>query len=85
MSSGFNGANNSGFYVIRKNHRYLKTPKKKINSTFFIKVNYIDVASNFAGSLMGISQTVANSCGFIVPAVVGLIVTNEVLGVRATY
>lgn len=49
-----------------------------MNYDFGFKVSYIDVTSNFAGSLMGVSQTVANSCGFIVPAVVGAIVTNEV-------
>lgn len=38
----------------------------------------MDIASNYAGTTLGISQTLANSCGFIVPVVVGAIVTNEV-------
>ncbi len=38
----------------------------------------MDVASNFAGSMMGITNCVAQVCGFVVPAVVGAIVTDEV-------
>ena len=38
----------------------------------------MDIASNYAGTVMGVSNTIANTCGFIVPAVVGAIVTNEV-------
>ncbi len=50
---------------------------KKIRA-YYLQSNHIDIASNFGGTLMGITNTFANTCGVIVPAVVGAIVTDEV-------
>ena len=42
-------------------------------------MNHIDIASNHAGSMMGVTNCVANITGFVAPYVVGLIVTDEVI------
>lgn len=41
-------------------------------------MNHIDLAPNFAGTLMGISNCTANCMSILAPLVVGLIVSNEV-------
>lgn len=41
-------------------------------------VNHVDIASNHAGVLMGISNTIANLCGVGAPYVAGLIINNNV-------
>ncbi|CAD7015089.1 putative inorganic phosphate cotransporter [Ceratitis capitata] len=41
------------------------------------QVNHIDLAPNFAGTLMGITNCVANVISIIAPLTVGLIVTDE--------
>lgn len=43
-----------------------------------LQINHIDVASNYAGVLMGITNCVANICGFLAPYVVSLVVTHTV-------
>eukprot|EP00096_Caligus_rogercresseyi_P008336 TRINITY_DN269_c2_g1_i1.p1 TRINITY_DN269_c2_g1~~TRINITY_DN269_c2_g1_i1.p1 ORF type:complete len:500 (-),score=70.74 TRINITY_DN269_c2_g1_i1:268-1767(-) len=45
------------------------------NSSGF-KVNHIDIASNFAGTLMGISNSIANITGIIVPSLAGVILNK---------
>lgn len=79
LAAGFNGAVYSGFLVFKKSS-YVKLMYGKIQFYYFFekKVNHMDVASNFAGSMMGITNCVAQVCGFVVPAVVGAIVTDEV-------
>ncbi|XP_040570382.1 sialin [Lepeophtheirus salmonis] len=46
------------------------------NSSGF-KVNHIDIASNYAGTLMGISNSVANITGIIVPSLAGIILNRH--------
>ncbi|XP_065579958.1 putative inorganic phosphate cotransporter isoform X2 [Artemia franciscana] len=41
------------------------------------QVNHIDIAPNYAGILMGLTNCFANICGFLAPYVVGLITTDE--------
>lgn len=43
-----------------------------------IKANHIDIASNYAGTMMGVTNCVASICGFLAPYVVNLIVTESV-------
>ncbi|KAJ6642400.1 putative inorganic phosphate cotransporter, partial [Pseudolycoriella hygida] len=43
----------------------------------FFQVNHIDLAPNFAGTLMGVANAVANIFSIIAPLIVGLIVTDE--------
>lgn len=42
-------------------------------------VNHMDLSPNFAGTLMGITNTLANTISIIAPLSVGYIVTNEVV------
>jgi len=42
-------------------------------------INHIDIASNHAGVLMGITNTFANMNGFAAPYVAGLIVNENVI------
>ncbi|XP_046451173.1 putative inorganic phosphate cotransporter [Daphnia pulex] len=39
--------------------------------------NHIDIASNFAGTMMGVTNCVASICGFLAPYIVNLIVTES--------
>jgi hypothetical protein len=41
-------------------------------------VNHIDIASNHAGILMGITNTVANTSGFLAPYVAGVLTNGHV-------
>lgn len=41
------------------------------------QVNHIDIAPNFAGTLMGITNGVANIMSIIAPLLVGFIVTDQ--------
>jgi len=41
-------------------------------------VNHVDVASNYSGILMAMTNTVANINGFLAPFVIGEIVTTAV-------
>ena len=43
-----------------------------------LQVNHVDVASNYAGILMAITNTIGNVCGFLAPYIIGVIVTTEV-------
>jgi len=40
-------------------------------------VNHVDLASNYSGILMGMTNTVASLNGFLAPYIIGLIVTTE--------
>ncbi len=42
-----------------------------------VGVNHIDVAANFAGSLMGFTNTAANAMGIVAPYVVGQIINDH--------
>lgn len=44
-----------------------------------VNCNHIDVAPNFAGTLMGITNTAANVMGFVTPIVVSHIVEATVI------
>ncbi|CAB4053966.1 SLC17A5 [Lepeophtheirus salmonis] len=41
------------------------------------QVNMLDLSSNYAGTLMGISNSIGNTCGFLVTTTVGLIINNN--------
>jgi cyanate permease len=41
-------------------------------------VNHIDLSPNYAGTMMGIANCIANIMSIVAPTLVGLIVTNEV-------
>lgn len=43
-----------------------------------VSVNHIDIASNFAGTLMGFTNTVANTMGFLAPQIIGKIIDGHV-------
>ena len=45
---------------------------------FLFKAVFPDVAPNYSGTLMGISNTFANSAGFISPIIVGLLTEGNV-------
>jgi len=40
-------------------------------------INHVDIAPNFAGILMGLTNSAGNICGFLAPYIVGEVVTNE--------
>ena len=42
------------------------------------QVNHMDLSPNFAGTLMGITNTAANMCGFLAPMFVGRITNDNV-------
>lgn len=41
-------------------------------------VNYVDLAPNHAGMIMGAANTIANVCGIGAPYVAGLLINNNV-------
>ena len=47
-----------------------------------VNINHIDIASNYAGTLMGITNTLANFMGFLAPMAVSAIVEK---GVRKVF
>ena len=49
-----------------------------IMSRFFLQVNHADLSPNFSGTLGGITNTFSNLCGFVTPAVTGLITERGV-------
>jgi len=51
-----------------------------VNSAVYVgfQVNHIDLSPNYAGTMMGITNCMANIMSIIAPMLVGLIVTNEV-------
>lgn len=50
------------------------------NSAIFLgfQLNHMDLASNFAGTLIGVTNCFANFTGVLAPLTVGFVVTNEV-------
>ena len=46
------------------------------NSGF--QVNHVELSSNYAGTLMGVTNTAANLAGFAAPYVTGIIIQEEV-------
>ena len=46
------------------------------NSGF--QVNHVELSSNYAGTLMGVTNTAANMAGFMAPYVTGLIIDENV-------
>ena len=51
---------------------------RKLGIFYDLQVNHVDVASNYAGIMMGMTNSVANICGFLAPYIIGIIVTTEV-------
>jgi len=49
------------------------------------QVNHIDIASNHAGILMGITNTVANISGFLGPYVAGVLINGNVHLIITTF
>ena len=45
-------------------------------------MNHIDIASNHAGSMMGMTNCVGSICGFVAPSIVGLIVYTKVFKIQ---
>jgi hypothetical protein len=58
----------------------LLTTAVGLNGAVYVgfQVNHIDLSPNYAGTMMGITNCMANIMSIIAPMVVGLIVTNEV-------
>jgi len=50
---------------------------RKLGIFYDLQVNHVDVASNYAGIMMGMTNSVANICGFLAPYIIGIIVTTE--------
>lgn len=51
----------------------------KVRIFFFVlQVNHIDLAPNYAGTMMGITNGGANIVSIFAPLVVGFVVTDEV-------
>jgi cyanate permease len=51
-----------------------------INSAMYVgfNLNHIDLSPNYAGTMMGITNCIANIMSIIAPMLVGMIVTDEV-------
>jgi hypothetical protein len=51
-----------------------------VNSAVYLgfQLNHIDLSPNYAGTMMGITNCMANMMSIIAPMLVGLIVTDEV-------
>ena len=49
------------------------------------QVNHMDLSPNFAGTLMGITNTVANTAGFLAPMFVGQITNDNVSSLFSSY
>ncbi len=45
---------------------------------FRIQVNHVDLSPTYAGTLMGITNTFANVCGFLAPYVAGAVTNGNV-------
>ena len=48
------------------------------------QVNHVDLSPNYSGTLMGITNTLANICGFVSPYVTGAITKDNVRGAICT-
>ena len=69
------GISNTGYKKISQK------PKSKYLFLFFMlifKVAYVEVSPNFAGSIMGIVNGIANAMGIVVPMVAALLVDGNV-------
>jgi cyanate permease len=58
----------------------LLTVSVGLNAAIYLgfQLNHIDLSPNYAGTMMGITNCLANIMSIIAPMLVGLIVTNEV-------
>ena len=45
---------------------------------FLLQSNHMDLSPNYAGTLMGITNTMANIAGFVTPYIVGTIINGNV-------
>jgi len=45
----------------------------------YAQVNHVDLSPNYAGTLMGLTNTAANVCGFLAPYVAGVITQGNVI------
>ncbi len=45
---------------------------------FLFQVNHVDLSPTYAGTLMGITNTFANVCGFLAPYVAGAVTNGNV-------
>ena len=43
-----------------------------------VSCNHIDIAPNFAGTLMGFTNSIANTMGFLAPQIIGKIIDGHV-------
>lgn len=77
LAVGLSGASYSAFQVnLLKN-----LPEKPIVITVVIvngKVNFVEIAPPYAGTLFGVTNAVANLCGFMAPYAVGVLVKGNV-------
>lgn len=53
--------------------------KSKCISRIYFQVNHIDLAPNFAGTMMSLSNTGANFCSVVAPITAGFVLQDEVV------
>lgn len=47
-----------------------------------LKVNFVEIAPPYAGTLFGVTNTLANVSGFVAPYIVGVLLQEEVGSIR---
>lgn len=78
LAVGINAATYLGFQVSFNPLSSIEA--LRLTKISFEQCNHIDLAPNYAGTLMGITNCCANIMSIIAPLVVGLIVKEEVSG-----
>ena len=75
LSVGGNGAIYSGYIV---SYLFVQKIEEVVNDEN-LQSNHMDLSPNYAGTLMGITNTMANIAGFVAPYVVGSIIEGNVI------
>lgn len=47
-----------------------------------LKVNFVEIAPPYAGTLFGVTNTLANVSGFVAPYIVGVLLQEKVGSIR---
>ena len=73
---GANSAVYSG-YQVRRCHQFSNS-FIEVKSLHLQQANHMDLAPNYAGTMMGITNTIGNFAGFVAPYITGLIIDGQV-------
>ena len=81
IAVGFNSASYSGYQVSINCPSFLF----KITTLLLFQGNHMDIAPNYAGTMMGITNMIGNIAGFVTPYVTGAIIFENVRLSRSAF